>query len=269
MKFKTNSLTYFIFALGWSTVFWTASALLSPGEDPSQSVLFLIGGAGPLIAALVLTYTREDRRTRGDFWVRAYDSRRIRWPWSAATLLLHPAIILIAFGLGAAFGDPAPTLNPRAGSLTSLLTLAFFVFWFGPLPEELGWRGFALDRLQVRQTALVASLILGSVWALWHVPLFFIPGTFQFELGFGSARAWIFLLSNIPLSVLITWVFNNTDRSTLSAVLIHWTGNLTGALLPKSDLVAGLELVLLVVAAAVVVAGWGAQRLMRREAVNP
>lgn len=220
---------------------------------------------GPLIAALVLTYTREDRATRRDFWVRAYDIRRIRWPWSAVTLLVHPVIILSAFGLGAALGDPPPLLNPRADSLTSLLTLAFFVFWFGPLPEELGWRGFALDRLQIRQNALVASLILGSVWALWHVPLFFIPGTFQYELGFESSRAWIFLLSNVPLSVLITWVFNNTARSTLSAVLIHYTGNLTGALLPKSNLVAGLELVLLTVAAAIVVAGWGAKRLVRED----
>lgn len=97
------------------------------------------------------------------------------------------------------------------------------------------------------------------------MPLFFIPGAFQYELGFGSSRAWIFLLSNVPLSVLVTWVFNNTARSTLSAVLIHYTGNLTGALLPKSNLVAGLELVLLTVAAAIVVAGWGVKRLVRED----
>jgi membrane protease YdiL (CAAX protease family) len=142
--------------------------------------------------------------------------------------------------------------------------LLFFVFWFGPLPEEIGWRGFALDRLQERMTALSASLALGSVWAVWHVPLFFVPGSFQESLNLGSSRSVILLVSLIPLSVLMTWVYNNTDRSTLSAVLIHYSGNLCGALVVKSDRVAALELGFLSFAAILVTAGWGARRLTRR-----
>jgi membrane protease YdiL (CAAX protease family) len=113
-------------------------------------------------------------------------------------------------------------------------------------------------------TALRASLVLGSVWSLWHVPLFFVPGSFQAELGPGSPRSWIFLAVPIPLSVLMTWVYNNTARSTLSAVLIHFSGNLCGALLPKTDRVAALEVGLLALAAALVTFGWGARRLTRR-----
>lgn len=267
-KFKTTARTYLIFALGWSFLFWGASVRFNPNGDPSSSLLFLIGGAGPLIAALVLTHLSEEPAARRDFWVRAFDPRRIRWPWSAVSLVLHPAIILLAFTVGNALGSSLPEPDAQADSLIPLLTLAFFVFWFGPLPEELGWRGFALDRLQMRNTALVASLVLGAVWALWHVPLFFVPGTFQFELGLGSLRSWIFLLSNIPLSVLMTWVFNNTSRSTLSAVLMHYSGNLLGALFPKTDLVAGLELVFLTLAAAIVVVGWGARHLVRERAVQ-
>ena len=101
---------------------------------------------------------------------------------------------------------------------------------------------------------LVASLVLGGVWSLWHVPLFFVPGTFQAELGAGSLRSWIFLASMLPLSVLMTWVYDNTGRSTLAAVLIHYSGNLCGALFAKSDRVAALEVVFLTLAAALVVA---------------
>jgi membrane protease YdiL (CAAX protease family) len=142
------------------------------------------------------------------------------------------------------------------------------VFWFGPLPEEMGWRGFALDRLQFRMTPLQASLVLGSVWALWHVPLFFIPGSYQAGLELGSPRSWIFLSSMVPLSVLMTWVYNNTSRSTLSAVLIHYSGNLCGALLEKTDRVAALELGFLTLAAVLVVLGWRAQRPISDVACN-
>jgi membrane protease YdiL (CAAX protease family) len=261
---KTGALTYFIAALGWSTVFWTASVRWGAHDDPANSALFLLGGAGPFVAAVALTQIRETAATRRDFWVRAFDPRRLHWPWWAVALLLHPAIVAFALAADLSLGGSAPPLDSQASSLSAVLSLLFFVFWFGPLPEELGWRGFALDRLQARMTALQASLVLGSVWALWHVPLFFVPGSFQAGLGFGSLRSGIFLLSMVPLSVLMTWVYNNTDRSTLSAVLIHYSGNLCGALLPKSDRVAALELLFLSLAAVVVILGWGVRRLESR-----
>jgi len=257
---KTSAHTYFVVALGWSALFWAASVRLDARDDPANSLLFLLGGAGPFIAAVALTQFRETAPTRRDFWLRAFDPLRLRWPWWAAALLLHPAIVAFAFASDISLGGSLPPLGPQASSLGAVLSLLFFVFWFGPLPEEMGWRGFALDRLQARMNALQASLVLGSVWAMWHVPLFFVPGSFQAGLGLGSLRSWIFLFSMVPLSVLMTWVYNNTDRSTLSAVLIHYSGNLCGALLAKSDRVAALELLFLCLAAIVVILVWGAER---------
>jgi hypothetical protein len=112
--------------------------------------------------------------------------------------------------------------------------------------------------------ALEASLLLGTVWALWHVPLFLVEGTFQAGLGFGSLRFWLFLAALPPLSLLITWVYNNTGRSTLSAVLVHFSGNLCGALLAKTEGVAALELAFLTVAAVVVTILFGQEHLSRR-----
>jgi len=261
---KTSAFTYFVVALGWSALFWTASVRLETRDDPADSLLFLLGGAGPFIAAVALTQFREPTATRRDFWVRVFDLRRLRWPWWAAALLIHPAILAFAFAADISLGGSLPPLRSQASSLSAVLSLLLFVFWFGPLPEEMGWRGFALDRLQARITALQASVVLGSVWALWHVPLFFVPGSFQAGLGLGSLRSWIFLFSMVPLSILMTWVYNNTDRSTLSAVLIHYSGNLCGALLAKSDRVAALELLFLSLAAIVAIVGWGARRLTRR-----
>ena len=261
---QTSALAYFAFALGWSCAFWAASVAWSGGGDPTRSPLFLLGGAGPFLAAVVLTQLRESPATRRDFWLRVVDPRRIRWPWWAVALLLHPALVAFAFATEVALGGSLPPLQVQPDSVPAVLGLLFFVFWFGPLPEEIGWRGFSLDRLQAGRTALRASLILGAIWALWHLPLFWIPGTFQAGLGLGSPRSWIFLGSMLPLSVLMTWIYDNTTRSTLSAVLVHFSGNLCGALLPKTDRVAGLELAFLSLAALLVTGVWGARSLTRR-----
>jgi membrane protease YdiL (CAAX protease family) len=237
MHFRSGAGAYFGFALGWSVLFWGASAVLGGPDDSIGWVVFLVGGAGPLVAALALNL-REEPATRRDFWVRVIDIRRMRWPWLVAALGIHPALVALAFLANAALGGEAPPWPAQLAHPLAALQLLFFVFWFGPLPEEMGWRGFALDRLQLRMGALNASLVLGSVWALWHVPLFFIPDTFQHELGLGSLRFWLFLSSIVPLSVLITWVYNNTSRSTLSAVLVHFSGNLSGQLFQKDDRVA-------------------------------
>lgn len=84
----------------------------------------------------------------------------------------------------------------------------------GPLNEEPGWRGFALPRLQVRHGPLRGSLLLGALWFLWHAPLFLVQGWL-------SVPIWAFAILLLCLSVLMTWGFNRSRGSILSAVLMH------------------------------------------------
>jgi membrane protease YdiL (CAAX protease family) len=195
-----------------------------------------------------------------------FDPRRMSGPWLVASLLLHPALVGVAAFAAFLGGDAPARWSDEArelGGAAALASTLFFVLWFGPLPEEIGWRGYALDPLQRRLGALGASLAIGAAWALWHVPLFFLEGTFQHDLGFGSPRFWIFSASLLPLAVLITWVYNHTRRSTLSAVLVHYTGNLTGLFVEKTDRLAAWELAVLTAAAVVVTAVYGPRELRR------
>jgi membrane protease YdiL (CAAX protease family) len=261
---RVGATPYVAFALAWSAAFWGLSALTGGiGRYPGL-LFFYLGGGGPLIAAVVLTHVRESPATRRDFWIRVVDPRRIGWPWLAAALLAHPLLVGLAVLSDIAFGGSAPSPASGISGPFGLASLMFFVFWFGPLPEEIGWRGFAQDRLQARMNAFQASMVLGVVWGLWHVPLFFIEGTFQAGLGVGSPRFWLFFLSLPPLSVLITWIYNNTGRSTLSAVLVHFSGNLCGALVPKTDRLAGLEVAFLAAAAIALTVVFGPSRLSHR-----
>ena len=112
------------------------------------------------------------------------------------------------------------------------------LFLGGPLGEELGWRGFALPRLQGRHTALTSSVVLGLVWGLWHIPLYFVPGTGQYEItrsgngvafAIGGAATW-----TIGLSVLFTWLFNQTRGSLLVVIGFHAAVNLAALFPPRS-----------------------------------
>ena len=174
-------------------------------------------------------------------------------------LLLHPGIILTAGLIESILGGEVLFNFSIVSTPISLLTLVISVFLLGPLPEEMGWRGVGYERLQITMAPLTASILLGTFWAVWHVPLFFIENTFQFNLGLGSFRFWVFLLSNIPLTVIITWIYNHTDRSILVAAVVHFSGNILGAILPKSDRLAFLELLGLLIVASIIIVVSGSE----------
>jgi membrane protease YdiL (CAAX protease family) len=97
--------------------------------------------------------------------------------------------------------------------------------------EEFGWRGFLLPRLQTRHNALVSSLIIGGMWAIWHIPQFFIKGTFQHDLGSQAGLLPAFLTYSVFVivsSIWFTWVFNNTRGSVLMAAVMHGASNAWG-----------------------------------------
>ena len=170
--------------------------------------------------------------------------------------------IAIAVSVGV-LGAPNPHFT--IGVLSVLLVeFVRILFLGGPLGEELGWRGFALPRLQQRLTALTSSVLLGLVWGLWHIPLYFVPGTGQFELlRAGTSPAFAiggFVGWTIGLSVLFTWLFNQTRGSLIVVILFHAAVNLA-AFLPGAIGSGGaaslLNVLLTWVVAAVVVIRYG------------
>lgn len=239
MKKPSASSTWIFFLLTftWSWAFWVPTALWAPDITHFITQLgFGLGGVGPMVFGLVFTYREGGDKVRRDYWLRVVDWKRLGfrgWFWS---LLAVPILTLPAGWLDRILGGDGikldwTTLNFFTQHFSWFLgTLLFFIFMllFGPIPEELGWRGYALDRLRVRNGSLKASLILGLLWGLWHLPLFFLKGAYQSTLGFGTAGFFLFFGAIIPLSVVITWIYDLTNRSILSAILLHFSVNLVG-----------------------------------------
>jgi membrane protease YdiL (CAAX protease family) len=265
----TSPWAYFalVYIFSWGFTIPAALSGVSLRESPTLMVIYGLGGLGPAAATVVLAYLTRGREGRRDYWRRIVDFRRIPLRWYGVVFLTVPAITVLAALVDRLLGGQGLRLEAAARFLeqpVQVLPFALFILLFGPLPEELGWRGYVLDRLQIRWSALASSLILGAAWALWHLPQFFIKGTYQHGLGVGSLSFWIFMLALVVGSILYTWIYNNTGRSTLSAILFHFMQNFTGELFELSARAELYSFVLTIMAATLVVVVWGPKTLARQ-----
>ena len=221
---------YFLIAFGLS---W-AYELLVFGilRLPFDWMWVLLLTLGPTVAAFLMTAIIQGR-TGALQLLRRYALWRVGIRWYLLVLLGVPAMLLLPYliqpGAFSAFRLPGlPFL------LDYLIVYLSTLVFGGPLGEEGGWRGFALPRLQQRSGPLVGTLLLGVLWGLWHLPLFLlVPGYNGAGTGFvGILIPFVaFVISVIGMTVLFTWVFNNTRGSLLLAILLHASINTAPAML--------------------------------------
>src|SRR5215218_1794652 len=205
-----------VFILTW--VVWVPRASGAPLGVVGQAWTWI-----PAIAALLaaaLTGGRGALRELGSRLVRW----RVGWQWYVV-VILGPAVFSLAVAgiytlFGGSWAEAAPPAILAGPLLLLPLFLAILTLTDG-LGEELAWRGFALPRLLTRYNALVASVVLGVIWALWHLPLLWTEGNGMFHL-----PVWLLLSDITAKSVLFTWVFLHTRGSVLIAMLFHGATNL-------------------------------------------
>jgi len=206
-----------VYALAWG--FESPLVFLRDNVTDTQGfVLVLLASNVPSVVGIVLTAVLLGRGA-----VRKLLGRLLIWrvnPFWYLAVILGPVVLA---GGAAAFDTllGGPTLSLGMPLLGVAFLLAFSIFPGSALGEEIGWRGYALPRLQARRSALGASLIIGPIWALWHLPLW-LTG----EPGRTPNLYAAFVVSTIALSVILTWVYNGTGGSLLLVILLHATFNL-------------------------------------------
>jgi membrane protease YdiL (CAAX protease family) len=147
-------------------------------------------------------------------------------------LALAAATVVAAAVLANLLGGPEVDLTTGLGLIAIMggpVPFLISMLIGGPLAEEPGWRGTAYPRLRAKMNRLQAGLVLGVIWAIWHVPLFFIPGTIQHTFGLLTWSGLLFTLSVVPMSLLTAYAY---DRAGVAAsVAVHLGANATMALL--------------------------------------
>jgi membrane protease YdiL (CAAX protease family) len=197
----------------------------------------MLGGFGPSILGLI--FLLRERNDKSEIFKRIFSFKLIPLKWLFLAIFIYPLVFLISVGLDYFF--ITETL-PEASQLQLMLTgfipflgNSIIIFLLGPFSEEIGWRGYALDKLQNKKSPIVASLVLGIVWWAWHLPLFFMPSTLHGSQGLLSAFTIGYLFTVISYSILFTWLYNHTERSILIAILAHFSINFVlGVMAPFS-----------------------------------
>jgi membrane protease YdiL (CAAX protease family) len=241
-----SPLTFFLLVFALSLPFFVLGALRPRELLPGLPVAGLMVVC-PALAASLLVYREEGAHAVAALLRRAGDARRIPPAWYLPILLLMPGLTLLVYGWMRLAGVPLP--EPRI-PLVGAAGL-FLVFFVSAAGEEIGWTGYTLDPLQERTGALAAALVIGLVWAAWHI----IP-----LVQAHRAAPWIawWGLGTVGSRVLMVWLYDNAGRSVFGAVLFHTISNLCWQLFPNagSHYDPRRTSILVLLAAAIVVLAW-------------
>lgn len=227
----TWSTKYFIFTLLYSFGLWMIPMIL--GLDSVLSyILYALGGIIPSTIAIILLYKTKDKEYIKSFWTRVLNFKLIKNKWYLFIILFIPltniAAMLVNYYIYGIKSDFSNLINYIENPL-KLIVLIPYILIFGPIVEELGWRGFALDHLEKKYEWFISSLIISLFWALWHIPLFFIEGTYQYSL-LQSSYIYVidFMVGLLPCSIIMGYIYYKNNNSILSAILFHFTINFYG-----------------------------------------
>jgi membrane protease YdiL (CAAX protease family) len=222
-KEKHSTVAFFALTYLITWALWIPFVILAPSSSAIGSnsglrgsplmLLQVLGNFGPTFAAILLLMFSGNRGELRDLFgrLRPHRSGLI---WYVAVLLLPIGILLPGLLVYALLGGN--TANFSIMGLLSLFVAAIFVSGLG---EEMGWRGYALSRLQMTRSPFMSSLIIGLVWGLWHLPVIYWASSQTGVLFLIEFVLYMLLLT--AFSVVFTWVYNATNRSLWMVVLMH------------------------------------------------
>jgi membrane protease YdiL (CAAX protease family) len=234
---------FFVIAFAGSWIVWLPLVLAQDGlgvlsytvPGGVSNLLFTLGIiAGPTLAALITTAITGGRASVWQF-LRRYIQWRVGIQWYLLCLFgfISVYLLMTSIFLGATLLHAL--LQKWSLIFSVFLPAILIVLLRGQLWEEPGWRGFALPRLQPKVGAVGASLIIGILQGLWHVPLLFIPGMIfqgKFMFTIPSFLGGVFSLVGLGMTigVIMTWLYNNTQGSLLIVILFHTVWDATNSL---------------------------------------
>lgn len=245
-----------VFALTWA--FWIAAILAGTGAGGGEGLplaLMFFGLCVPAAVSIAFVLTSQSPALKRDLRDKVVGARRIRPASLVAAVALFGGIIVASILLSTLFGQSLSQFSLVEGFSFSVAgSSALLTIVLASVIEEVGWRGYGEDAIAQYFPWFRESLIFGTVWACWHLPLFLIPGTYQAGLlQLGYSYALNFLVGVVPLGFLTTWVYVKNNRSMLACIVFHLFVNFFQekiALTPETKCV---ETLVITAAAAVVV----------------
>lgn len=207
------------FAVTW--LFWALAIMFNEGG--SLYLFMFLGLIAPATVAIVTVLTSKSDALKQDLKRKLISFYRLKPVNIFLAIVVFAAIVGVSILLSLAFGGSAAQFSFTddfsfsIGGASALLTILL-----ASVIEEVGWRGYGEDSVAAYHSWFTESIIFGAVWACWHLPLFWIPGTYQCGLReMGLVYMLNFLISIVPLGFITTWVYVKNNRSMLASIIFH------------------------------------------------
>jgi len=227
---------FFAVTFAWSWAAWAPLVFAAPlglSRDLAVALtvpLTVLGAFGPFIGALASVPAEGPGAIKR--YLRRFIDLRLGARAGIAPIVLLGATSAIAWLLPLAFGEPfLPMLLPSIWVFPPYVLLMIFL---GGGQEELGWRGYALERMEASLGVVLGNVVLGLIWALWHAPLWYVPGASQQYMSFAG-----FVLLTQGYSYFLAWVYHAAGRRPFAALWTHGWANAWIPLMPVLRMQAG------------------------------
>jgi uncharacterized protein len=182
LSYQYKPIQFFLITFLGTGIPWFIAAYFSyqKGMEAFQLPFILLGMIAPFISALIMIYGSQNKDLNKDFWERLrFD--RIKLRFLPVILFLMPCVLFLATTLSLLFGQSIDqfALSSAFQVMAGQTMISFLIIFLAPLMEELGWRGYGVDSLRSHFNLFKTTMLFAGLWALWHVPLFFINGYYQ------------------------------------------------------------------------------------------
>lgn len=240
-----------VFVCTW---FWWLLAILFQEGMMLYLGLFL-GLICPAVIAVITVFTSKNKTLINDFKKKMTGFYRIKPFYIIIAVLIFIVVVIMSIAVSVLFGGDiaqfsfTEDFSFSIGGSSALLTILL-----ASIIEELGWRGYGEDAVGAYHSWFKESIIFGIIWAYWHIPLFFLPGTYQSGLKeMGIIYVLNFLISVIPLDFLQTWVYVKNNRSMLATIIFHLFINIMQEKINMSPETKCIETLFVLLAAVIIV----------------
>lgn len=225
---------FFIITLTWTWGFGFVPVFMGIEGTPLGTFLFYFGGGAPSVTALFIVFLTYSKEQRKDYFRRCFRFRYMGIKWLVLIVLFFTLISIVAIWIGVGmFAFEMPGMNYVHAIVQNPFNLVFVLFISvisGPLNEEFGWRGYALEKLFVRCGFTKATLLLGFIWGIWHLAWYFTPGQAQYDLLQNSLfDAIMYIPSVMIFNFAVSYVYIKTKGSILAGAFVHMFSNLLGS----------------------------------------
>jgi len=256
-NYKYNPKAYFITTFIVTYALWFAGVYMSFQDTKSELyMLFILAGLlVPFIISVGLIAASKNTELKKDFINRLINPRLIQLKMLPAFLLIMPLTVLASIVISLLFGGSVSQFQFSEGfSFSAGFVPVLLLLILAAIFEELGWRGYAFDSLQSRFNLFTASVTFGILWSLWHIPLIFLNNSYQYKVF--QESIWFgmnFIVSGIPLGVVISWICIKNRKSVIAAIIFHFMVNMSQEMWVISQTTKCIETVVMILVAAVIV----------------